>query len=645
VLYLQHTVSEALRRHPTWAYPVVFLDISRAFDSVPHELLLVKLFREGVRGDLLLYFAAFLDNRRFRVVSGSLVGRWALATAGVPQGAVNSPPLYSVFINDALPERSRRDAFVRLVGKLLFADDGTLAPPIEAPVAERCRQLQLALDALGEWAALWGVRFSAAKSGCVWFHSRHVDAAALASAAARDTALVIPYGGAAHRADANSVRIPAVRRYQYLGVWLDATLSPHAQFEHLRAKLAVVSAMLRSCVVPDGPPDALILRTLVRTLAVPLLAYSLPFLPLTNAQCDKLNALLLRPLLSRCRLPPHVHRASAAHYFDVPVVQVLQQTTLLQLVASQLRLANDNAVRAAPERHPAALLVLERCSLAAVQQRANAALRADSPFDRFAVAVRAANLERLLPTLTVQQLHSDGPRWPLERAFANGVAEYAQRATLERLLLESRGHAVRHEPLVFNELDEGGGGQPRGALYPPLLGVQPTTTDVGELCALCTQEGRAANALHTGPAPSLAFDTPRHAMHRARLTLNRESAWLAVRNTHNPLAPQDCAHCSQRFGGPVRETALHAVSVCARNTERRRKLLRRLRPVLLRLRACRLRPQWSQLLATREQRLFHCVAATPFVLSLLNDDRTQQLRLCRLTGNYLDGILRDRPAG
>ena len=47
---------------------IVFLDVSKAFDSVPHERLLLKIQRHGIDGSLLLWIRNFLTNRRQRVV-------------------------------------------------------------------------------------------------------------------------------------------------------------------------------------------------------------------------------------------------------------------------------------------------------------------------------------------------------------------------------------------------------------------------------------------------------------------------------------------------------------------------------------------------------------------------------------------------
>src|SRR5262249_48316181 len=68
ILFLKQRIAVALRVRSRAtgklvpAYPVAFIDISRAFDSVPHQYLLLKLWRAGVRGDLLHFFRAFLTD-------------------------------------------------------------------------------------------------------------------------------------------------------------------------------------------------------------------------------------------------------------------------------------------------------------------------------------------------------------------------------------------------------------------------------------------------------------------------------------------------------------------------------------------------------------------------------------------------------
>ncbi len=131
---------------------IIYLDFSKAFDSVSHKLLILKLKSLGFCGSLLHWFDDYLTGRLQRVVLEGSCSDWLPVNSGVPQGSILGPLLFLFYINDMA------DAVSPASTLALFADDSKVFRQIRS--VHDSVLLQADLDSLLTWSRTWKLNFN-----------------------------------------------------------------------------------------------------------------------------------------------------------------------------------------------------------------------------------------------------------------------------------------------------------------------------------------------------------------------------------------------------------------------------------------------------------------------------------------------------
>ena len=145
----------------------VFCDLSKAFDTLDHEILLMKLDHYGIRGKWLSWIRSYLTNRQQYVDMDGTKSSLAPILYGVPQGSILGPLLFLIYIND-LP------AALDKVIPVMFADDTNLVIKGKN-INELVTTLNAELDSLSDYFKANKLKLNVDKTKLVCFRKKGYD--------------------------------------------------------------------------------------------------------------------------------------------------------------------------------------------------------------------------------------------------------------------------------------------------------------------------------------------------------------------------------------------------------------------------------------------------------------------------------------
>jgi hypothetical protein len=208
---LLNDIQKGLDRKKNIQVGLLFIDLSKAFDTVPHDLLLNKLSKLGLKHTELSLFESYLSHRRQFVKCNNCTSTKQFILCGVPQGAILSPTLFNIFINDI--------AKLPLKGKItIYADDICLKYENLNP-NQIARDMESDLLLLNEWFKANKLSLNVKKTKFMFIGPRHV----------KNDNIIPP--------KLNNTYIERVNEYKYLGLIIDSGLKWTAHINYIKFKI------------------------------------------------------------------------------------------------------------------------------------------------------------------------------------------------------------------------------------------------------------------------------------------------------------------------------------------------------------------------------------------------------------------------
>uniref|UniRef100_A0A2P2I2N0 Pol-like protein n=2 Tax=Hirondellea gigas TaxID=1518452 RepID=A0A2P2I2N0_9CRUS len=161
---LEQEIRESMRDRKVCL--VVYMDLKSAYDKVWGRGLVYKLIKSGLKGKIVQWLNDYLRNRKIKVKIEGMISENRGIETGVPQGAVLSPILFNVMIND-IPQQEG-------IVQYIYADDITISCSGES-IIQIEKDMQTYLTKFNHWCDCWGIVVNSSKTRMQHFTNKRVN--------------------------------------------------------------------------------------------------------------------------------------------------------------------------------------------------------------------------------------------------------------------------------------------------------------------------------------------------------------------------------------------------------------------------------------------------------------------------------------